>query len=101
MSGRDPGGGTGGGRRPVEGRSECALESGLASELGDKGEECKPGAPMVTFHSAPSVLVEAINNQPHTGLFSLACPILEGDTANTITRRICRLERNLKGKLNI
>ena len=73
------------------------VDLALASDLGDKGEECKPGGPMVTFRAAPSVTVEATNNQPHTGLFSVACPILEADTADSITRRLCRLERNLKG----
>ena len=73
------------------------VDLALASDLGDKGEECKPGAPMVTFRAAPSVTVEVTNNQPHTGLFSVACPILEADTADSITRRLCRLERNLKG----
>jgi len=72
------------------------VDLALASDLGDKGEECKPGAPMVTFRSAPSVSVEVTNNQPHTGLFSVSCPILEADTADTIARRLCRLERNLK-----
>ena len=73
------------------------VDLALASELGDKGEECRPGAPMVTFRAAPSVAVEVTNNQPHTGLFTLTCPVLAGDTVTTIARRICRMDRNLKG----
>jgi len=67
-----------------------------ASELGDKGEECRPGAPIINFRSAESVDVVVSNNQPHTGLFNISCPVLEGDNVTTITRRLKRLERNLK-----
>ena len=73
------------------------LDLALATDLGDKGEECRPGAPMVLFRSDPSVDVVMTNNQPHTGLFSVTCPVLQGDTVTNISRRIRRLERNLKG----
>ena len=73
------------------------LDLASASELGDRGEECRPGAPMVTFRTEPSVGLDLVNNQPHTGLFSVRTPILQGDDTAAISRRLRRLERNLKG----
>ena len=69
-----------------------------ASDLGDKGEECRPGAPMISFRAEPSVEVSLTNNEPHSGLFRVSCPVLQGDTVDSITRRLKRLERNLKGE---
>eukprot|EP00092_Neocalanus_flemingeri_P105682 GFUD01135485.1.p1 GENE.GFUD01135485.1~~GFUD01135485.1.p1 ORF type:complete len:1177 (+),score=443.87 GFUD01135485.1:130-3660(+) len=72
------------------------VDLALSSELGEKGEECRPGAPIVSFRTEPSVTLQLTNNQPHTGLFSVACPILQGDTVRNITKRLVRMERNVK-----
>jgi len=42
------------------------------------------------------VTLNLTNNQPHTGLFTTACPILQGDTVKNIARRLSRMERNIK-----
>ena len=73
------------------------VDLALSSELGEKGDECRPGAPIITFRTEPSVILQLTNNQPHTGLFTTACPVLQGDTVKNITRRMARMERNLKG----
>jgi len=72
------------------------VDLALSSELGEKGDECRPGAPIITFRTEPSVILQLTNNQPHTGLFTTACPVLQGDTVKNITRRMARMERNLK-----
>ena len=74
------------------------LDLASATELGDRGEECRPGAPMVSFRTEPSVGLDLVNNQPHSGLFSVRTPILEADDINTVARRLRRIERNLKGE---
>jgi len=72
------------------------VDLALSSELGERGEECRPGAPIITFRTEPSVILQLTNNQPHTGLFNTSCPVLQGDTVKSITRRVTRMERNLK-----
>lgn len=72
------------------------LDLALSSELGEKGEDCRPGAPIISFRTEPSVVLQMTNNQPHTGLFTTDCPILQGDTVKTISRRLAKLERNIK-----
>jgi len=68
------------------------------SEEGDDKmrEECRPGTPFVTFRTEPSVKLEMVNNQPHTGVFNISCPILKDDTARKITARMTRVERGIK-----
>jgi len=72
------------------------VDLALSSDLGEKGEDCRPGAPIIQFRTEPSVTLNLTNNQPHTGLFTTACPILQGDTVKNITRRLGRMERNIK-----
>jgi leucyl-tRNA synthetase len=68
-----------------------------SSEADEKTqEECRPGAPFIIFRKDPSVNLNLINNQPHTGLFQVSCPILDGDTASKVVRRLIRIERTLK-----
>ena len=73
------------------------VDLALSSDLGEKGEDCRPGAPIIAFRTEPSVTLQLTNNQPFTGLFNTACPILQGDTVKNITRRLARMERNIKG----
>jgi len=72
------------------------VDLALSSELGEKGEDCRPGAPIIQFRTEPSVALDLTNNQPFTGLFTTACPILQGDTVRNIARRLVRMERNIK-----
>jgi leucyl-tRNA synthetase len=48
------------------------------------------------FRVDPSVDLHLINDQPHTGLFTMSFPILDQDNCQTIARRMARSERNVK-----
>ena len=48
------------------------------------------------FRVDPSVNLILINNQPHSGLFQVNCPIMDFDNLEKIARRIFRSERNVK-----
>lgn len=37
-----------------------------------------------------------VNNQPHSGLFGINFPILQGDNLDKIAKRLARNERNVK-----
>ena len=52
--------------------------------------------PFVIFRSEPSVTLNMINNQPFSGVFQITCPILEGDTVQSVAKRMARSERNIK-----
>jgi len=67
-----------------------------AADLGEKGEEIRPGTPFIQFRSEPSVNIELVNNQPFTGLFTTVVGVLQGDTVSRIARRLRRKERGLK-----
>ena len=51
--------------------------------------------------SAESVRVRVSNNQPHSGLFSLELPVLQGDTVDRLALRLARLERGVKGTTHL
>merc|ERR1712136_68619 len=71
--------------------------STLAMSCIDKTQkECRPGAPFIVFRVDPSIDLNFINDQPHTGLFKTTCPILENDTFKSISQRLARNERNVK-----
>jgi len=72
------------------------VDLALSSELGEKGEECRPGAPIIAFRTDPSVILQLTNNQAFTGVFTTDCPVLQGDTVGNIARRLARMERNIK-----
>jgi len=72
------------------------IDLAWASDLGDKGDEVRPGTPFITFRTEPSVKLELVNNQIGTGVFSTSCPILQGDTAQKVASRLARLERGVK-----
>ena len=67
-----------------------------ASDLGEKGEDCRPGAPFITFRTEPSVALNFVNNQAFSGLFETKLSILEGDTTVNIAKRLARVERGVK-----
>ena len=69
----------------------------FSSEASEKmQEECRPGAPYVTFRKDPSVSINLINNQPHSGVFSVNLPIMEDDTVSKLAKRLARMERLVK-----
>ena len=67
-----------------------------ASDLGEKGEDCRPGAPFITFKTESSVALNLVNNQAFSGLFETKLPVLEGDTTVSIAKRLARMERGVK-----
>jgi len=67
-----------------------------STDLGEKGEECRPGAPYIAFTTEPSVSLRLTNTQPYSALFETLCPILQGDTAVSVCRRLARMERGVK-----
>ena len=73
-----------------------AVDIASASDLGEKGEDCRPGAPFITFRTEPSVALNIVNNQAFSGLFETKLPVLEGDTTVSIAKRLARVERGVK-----
>jgi len=67
-----------------------------STDMGEKGEDCKPGQPLITFRTEASVKLKLTNNQAYSGLFSVDLPILEGDTPASIQTRLVRTERGVK-----
>eukprot|EP00088_Acartia_fossae_P002624 TRINITY_DN1108_c1_g1_i3.p1 TRINITY_DN1108_c1_g1~~TRINITY_DN1108_c1_g1_i3.p1 ORF type:complete len:1178 (+),score=353.43 TRINITY_DN1108_c1_g1_i3:49-3582(+) len=67
-----------------------------SSELGEKGEDCRPGQPQIVFRTEASVKLRLTNNQAYSGLFSLDLPVLQGDTPAKIAARLARTERGVK-----
>ena len=72
-----------------------------AAELGERGEDCRPGAPFVTFRAEPSLPLALTNNQAFSGVFECSVPVLHGDTAAALARRLARLERGVKGPVTL
>lgn len=69
----------------------------FASEGDDKvKEDCCPGKPFSVFRSEPGVSVSLVNPQPCNGLFSTQIHILQGDTKESVTRRLFRATRGIK-----
>jgi len=72
-----------------------------STDLGEKGEECRPGVPYIAFTTQPSVTLRLTNTQPYSALFETLCPILQGDTALTVSRRLARIERGVKDGVTV
>uniref|UniRef100_A0AAY4AR72 leucine--tRNA ligase n=1 Tax=Denticeps clupeoides TaxID=299321 RepID=A0AAY4AR72_9TELE len=69
----------------------------FASEADDKiKEDCCPGKPFSVFRSEPGVLVSLVNPQPSNGLFSTMIDIRQGDTRDSIVRRLAKVNRFIK-----
>jgi len=73
----------------------CSLA--WSTELGEKGEDCRPGQPLITFRTEESVKLRLTNNEAYSGVFNLDLPIMQGDTCSSITARLARTERGVKG----
>ncbi|KAG2456152.1 SYLC protein, partial [Polypterus senegalus] len=69
----------------------------FASEADDKiKEECCPGKPFCVFKSEPSIPVCLVNPQPANGHFSTVIDIREGDSRDSILRRLMKVDRAIK-----
>ncbi|XP_054424211.1 leucine--tRNA ligase, cytoplasmic [Pteronotus mesoamericanus] len=73
------------------------IEVKFASEAEDKiREECCPGKPLNVFRTEPGVSVFIVNPQPSNGHFSTKVEIRQGDTRDSIIRRLMKMDRGIK-----
>uniref|UniRef100_A0A3P8W7G8 Leucine--tRNA ligase, cytoplasmic n=1 Tax=Cynoglossus semilaevis TaxID=244447 RepID=A0A3P8W7G8_CYNSE len=69
----------------------------FASEADDKvKEDCCPGKPFCVFRSEPAVCVSLVNPQPCNGLFSTKIDVRQGDSRDSLIRRLCKVNRLIK-----
>ncbi|KAG9265968.1 leucine-tRNA ligase, cytoplasmic [Astyanax mexicanus] len=69
----------------------------FASEADEKvKEDCCPGKPFSVFRSEPGVSVSLLNPQPSNGLFSTRIDIRQGDSKDSIIRRLSKTSRGIK-----
>ncbi|XP_051534257.1 leucine--tRNA ligase, cytoplasmic-like [Myxocyprinus asiaticus] len=69
----------------------------FASEADEKvKEDCCPGKPFCVFRSEPGVSVSVVNPQPSNGLFSTWIDIRQGDSKDSIIRRLSRVNKGIK-----
>ncbi|XP_068457332.1 leucine--tRNA ligase, cytoplasmic-like [Clinocottus analis] len=69
----------------------------FASEGDDKVmEDCCPGKPFCIFRSEPGVCVSLVNPQPCNGQFSTKVDIRQGDSGDSIIRRLAKVNRLIK-----
>ncbi|XP_051960760.1 leucine--tRNA ligase, cytoplasmic-like isoform X2 [Xyrauchen texanus] len=69
----------------------------FASEADEKvKEDCCPGKPFCVFRSEPGVSVSMVNPQPSNGLFSTWIDIRQGDSKDSIIRRLSRVNKGIK-----
>ncbi|XP_054611719.1 leucine--tRNA ligase, cytoplasmic-like [Dunckerocampus dactyliophorus] len=69
----------------------------FASEADDKiREDCCPGKPFSVFRSEPAVCVSLVNPQPCNGIFSTKLDIRQGDSRDSIVRRLAKVNRLIK-----
>ncbi|KAG7484638.1 hypothetical protein MATL_G00052040 [Megalops atlanticus] len=69
----------------------------FASEADDKiKEDCCPGKPFSVFRSEPGVPVSFVNPQPANGLFTTKIDIRQGDSKDSVIRRLSKVNRVIK-----
>ncbi|XP_077596288.1 leucine--tRNA ligase, cytoplasmic [Stigmatopora nigra] len=59
-------------------------------------EDCCPGQPFCVFRSELAVCVSLVNPQPCNGLFSTRIDIRQGDSRDSIVRRLAKVNRLIK-----
>ena len=80
------------------------LEGVLLATAAELCEDCRPGAPFITFSAEPSLPIALTNNQAFFGAFESSVPVLHvshgahDDTAAALARR---LERGVKGPVTL
>ncbi|KAM9312433.1 leucine--tRNA ligase, cytoplasmic isoform 2-T2 [Gastrophryne carolinensis] len=73
------------------------IEVKFASEADDKiKEECCPGKPYSVFRTEPGVSVYLVNPQPSNGHFSTKLEIRQGDSRDSVIRRLMKTDRGIK-----
>ncbi|XP_062940711.1 leucine--tRNA ligase, cytoplasmic [Cynocephalus volans] len=73
------------------------IEVKFASEAEDKvREDCCPGKPLNVFRTEPGVSVSLLNPQPSNGHFSTKIEIRQGDSCDSIIRRLMKIDRGIK-----
>ncbi|XP_051019877.1 leucine--tRNA ligase, cytoplasmic [Acomys russatus] len=73
------------------------IEVKFASEAEDKvREDCCPGKPLNVFRTEPGVPVSLVNPQPSNGHFSAKIDIRQGDSCDSIIRRLMKMDRGIK-----
>ncbi|XP_061904758.1 leucine--tRNA ligase, cytoplasmic-like isoform X1 [Entelurus aequoreus] len=69
----------------------------FASEADDKiREDCCPGKPFSLFRSELGVCVSLVNPQPCNGIFSTKLDIRQGDSRDSVVRRLSKVSRLVK-----
>ena len=82
-------------------KSTLELE-GLEAKWTDESDtdriksEVIPGEPFLVLTSAPNVVVNIVNPNPHNGLFTYHLPVFDSDTASRVSARLVRCERAVK-----
>lgn len=73
------------------------IEVKFASEAEDKvREECCPGKPLNVFRTEPGVSIFLVNPQPSNGHFSTKIDVRQGDSCESIIRRLMKMDRGIK-----
>ncbi|XP_066447350.1 leucine--tRNA ligase, cytoplasmic [Eleutherodactylus coqui] len=69
----------------------------FASDADDKiKEDCCPGKPFSVFRTEPGVSVVLVNPQPSNGHFSTQIEIRQGDSRDSVIRRLMKTDRGIK-----
>ncbi|CAJ0950199.1 unnamed protein product [Ranitomeya imitator] len=69
----------------------------FASDADEKiKEDCCPGKPFSVFRTEPGVPVFLVNPQPSNGHFSTKIEIRQGDSRDSVIRRIMKTDRGIK-----
>ncbi|XP_075712647.1 leucine--tRNA ligase, cytoplasmic [Rhinoderma darwinii] len=69
----------------------------FASDADDKiKEDCCPGKPFSVFRTEPGVPVFMVNPQPSNGHFSTKIEIRQGDSRDSVIRRLMKTDRGIK-----
>ncbi|KAM7320226.1 hypothetical protein ACRRTK_020669 [Alexandromys fortis] len=73
------------------------IEVKFASEAEDKvREDCCPGKPLNVFRTEPGVSIFLVNPQPSNGHFSTRIDVRQGDSCDSIVRRLMKMDRGIK-----
>ncbi|XP_040597808.1 leucine--tRNA ligase, cytoplasmic [Mesocricetus auratus] len=73
------------------------IEVKFASEAEDKvREDCCPGKPLSVFRTEPGVSIFLVNPQPSNGHFSAKIDVRQGDSCDSIIRRLMKMDRGIK-----
>ncbi|XP_027253795.1 leucine--tRNA ligase, cytoplasmic isoform X2 [Cricetulus griseus] len=73
------------------------IEVKFASEAEDKvRDDCCPGKPLNVFRTEAGVSIFLVNPQPSNGHFSTKIDVRQGDSCDSIIRRLMKMDRGIK-----